>query len=86
MRLPVNRDTGLTDELDRLFVHAHDRALRIVGFFIGFQHFLHVGDELAIGLRRNHPVLNLALRQAVFLSVVRTVSGLMDSTISSSTS
>ena len=62
-----DRYAGLADELNRLFVHAQHRTLRIVGFFIGFQHFLHVGDELAIGLGRNHPVLDLTLRQAVFV-------------------
>ena len=70
---------------ERMFVHAHDRAVGIVGFFVRFQHFLHVGDKLAVGVGRDHPVLDFPLGHTVFFSVCRTVSGLIDSTISSST-
>src|SRR5215831_8515787 len=73
------------DELHRLLVHAHDRLGRVVGFFVGLQHLFHTGDELAIGVGRDYPVLDFPLGHAVFFSVCRTVSGLIDSTISSST-
>ena len=55
-------------------VHANDRTRRIVGFCVGFEHFLHAGRKLGIRFRRNHPVPDLAIRHAVFFSVRRTVS------------
>ena len=61
-------------------------SLRIVGFFVGFEHVFHVGHELGVLLGRNHPVLDLSLGHAVFFSVLRTVSGLIESTISNATS
>src|SRR5262249_24072237 len=42
-------------------------------------------DKLAIGLRGNHPVFDLPVRHPVFLSVCRTVSWLIEGTISNST-
>ena len=36
-----------------LLVHAHDGTLGILGFFIRFEHLLHAGDELAVGVGRN---------------------------------
>ena len=61
-------------QLHGLLVHAEDRNGRIVRLFIGFQHFLHVGDEFAVGFWRNHPILDFPLRHAIFFSVRRTVS------------
>jgi hypothetical protein len=82
----LNRYPGFLEQLDRLLVHAQDGMLRIVGFRIGFKDFFHAGHELAILLWRNHPVLDLPLRHAVFFSVLRTVSGLIESTTSKATS
>ncbi len=81
-----DRHAGLANQLHGLLVHAHHRAVGIVSFFVGLQHFLHVRNELAVRIGRDHPILDLSLRHTVFFSVCRTVSGLMDSTISSSTS
>jgi len=44
-----------------------------------------MGHEFAIRFRRNHPVLDLAFRHTVFLSVFRTVSMLIASTTSNAT-
>ena len=52
---------------------------------IDFQHILHARGELAVSVRRNHPVLTCPLRHSVFLSVLRTVSWLIESAISSMT-
>src|SRR2546425_7264710 len=58
---------------------------RIVRLGIGFQHLFHVGHELAIRLGRDHPVVDFPLCHPVFFNVRRTVSWLIDSTISSAT-
>jgi hypothetical protein len=39
---------------------------RIVRPFVDVEHLLHPGDELGVGLRRNHPVLDLADGHPVF--------------------
>src|SRR5581483_5038994 len=58
---------------------------RVVGLGIGFQHVLHGRHKFAVRLGRNDPVLELALRHAVFLSVLRKVSWLIFSTMPNST-
>ena len=68
-------------QLHRLFVHADHRTSRIVRLLVGFQDVFHVRDEFGVRLRRDHPVLDLPLRHAVFFSVCRTVSWLIVSTI-----
>src|SRR5205085_371170 len=65
--------------------HIQDRHAAIVGLRVGVQHQFHVCHELAIGLRRNHPVLALPIRQSAFFKVWRIVSWLIESTISNST-
>ena len=77
-------------QLHRLFVHANHRARGIVRFFVGFQHVFHVGHELRVRFGRPFlngygPVLGFLIRHAVFLSVCRTVSWLIDPTTFSST-
>jgi hypothetical protein len=64
-----DRHLLFADQLHRLFVHAHDGLSGIVGFFVCFEHFLHVSDELAVGVGRDHPILDLPLRHPVFFSV-----------------
>ena len=81
-----HRLSSFVEELNWLLIHAQHRGGRIVGFFVGFQDFFHVGDELAVRFRRNHPVFNLAFRHSVFFCVCRTVSMLMESTTSRATS
>ncbi len=66
-------------------IHAHDRASRIVRLRIGVQDLFHVRQELGIGLRRDHPILNFPPGHPTIISVRRMVSWLTDSTISSST-
>jgi hypothetical protein len=80
-----NRLANFLEQLHGLLVHAEHGARGIVRLFIRLQHFLHAGDELGIGLRRNHPVFELAIRHAVFFNVRRSVSRLTASTIASST-
>src|SRR5690606_401390 len=80
-----HRNTRFLEHLHGLLVHANHRSSLVVGLGVRFQHFFHAGHKLGIALRRNYPVLDFALRHAVFLSVRRTVSWLTDSTISSST-
>ena len=48
--------------------------LRIVRFRVRFQYVFHTGHNLRVLLWRNHPILALALRHAIFVSVLRTVS------------
>src|SRR5208337_1908816 len=80
-----NRHARLLEQLDRLFVHAEHRTLRIIRLSIGFQHFLHAGHEFAVRFRRDYPVIDFPPGHPVFLSVRRTVSWLIDSTISNVT-
>jgi hypothetical protein len=69
-----DRHPSFLEQLERLFIHTQHGMLGIVGFCVGFEHFFHAGHELDVLLRRNHPVLDLALCHAVFFSVLRTVS------------
>ena len=46
----------------------------VVGRGVGVEHLFHARHELAVRRGRDHPVLNLAARYAIFLSVRRTVS------------
>ena len=48
---------GLLDELHRLFIHANQRDLRVIGQAIGIQKVFHPGHKLAVLLGRNHPGL-----------------------------
>ena len=68
------RHALLLQHLHRLLVHAQHRLPRIVGLGVGFEHFLHSSHELGVLLGRNHPVLDLPFRHAIFLSTLRTVS------------
>ena len=72
-------------QLHRLLVPAHHRLLPILRLGIGFQRFFHRRDEFRVLLRRNHPVLQLVPRDAVFFSVCRAVSWLMEATMPNST-
>ena len=74
LRGGLDRPSGLLDQLHGLLVHAEHRARGILRFCVGFQHFFHVGHELAIGLGRNDPVFDLAIRHSVIFNVRRTVS------------
>ena len=47
--------SGLTDQLLEGLVHAHHRALGIVGAVVDLQHILHVEDELRRGLVGDAP-------------------------------
>ena len=69
-----DRHPRLLEQLNRLFVHTQHGMLRIVRFGVRFQHVFHTGHKLRVLLWRNHPVLDLALGHAIFLSVLRTVS------------
>jgi hypothetical protein len=69
-----DRSTDLLRELYRLLVHANDRDPVVIRFFVDSENLFHTSDELGVGFRRDHPVLDLSTRQTVFLSVVRTVS------------
>jgi hypothetical protein len=69
-----DRHARLLQQLNRLFVHAQDRALWVIRLRVGLQHFFPVGHELTVGLGRDDPVLDLAVGHAVFFSVRRTVS------------
>ena len=69
-----NGRARLLQSLHRLFVHAEDGHVRIVWLFVGVQHLFHVGNALGVRFRWNDPVCDLPMRQAVFLSVRRTVS------------
>ena len=66
-------------------IHAHDRASRVVRLRIDVEDLFHVRHVFGIGLRRDHPVLDLPLRHFVFFSMRRMVSWLIDSTIANST-
>src|SRR5665213_4574103 len=79
------RHARLLEQLDRLLVHADHRVPGIIWLSIGFQNLFHARNELAIGLRGNHPVVDLPLGHPVFLSVRRTVSWLIDLAISNAT-
>ena len=68
------RAPRLAHQLHRLLVHAQHRPSGVVGPRVGVQHPLHVRRELGVGLRRNHPVRDLASGDAVFFNVRRTVS------------
>src|SRR5262245_9536005 len=72
-------------QLQRLFVHAQHRVLRIIRFGIGLEHVLHVGHELGVLVGWNHPVLDLALGHSIFFRVLRTVSAQIEETTSNAT-
>ncbi len=50
-----DRFTGLTDELARCLVHAHQWALGISGALVHIQHPLHASHKLRASLGRDHP-------------------------------
>lgn len=52
----------------RLLIHEQRGTRRISGGFVGLPHVFPAGGELGLGLRRNHPVLELTVGQAVFLT------------------
>src|SRR3954447_10091112 len=81
----VDRHFRLLQQLHRLLVHTQYRFLRIIRFRVGFEHVFHVSHKLGIVVRRNHPVLDLALGHSVFFRVLRTVSAQIDGTTSSAT-
>ena len=64
-RLGRDRLAHLADELDRAFVEADHRALRIGRFGIEVEHILHAGDVLAIDLRNAPHVLAPGLEVVV---------------------
>ena len=65
---------SLLHQLHRMLVYAQHRALRVVRALVGLKHLLHAGGELPVLVGRNHPILQLAPGDAVFLSVFRSVS------------
>src|SRR3954447_37310 len=81
-----DRHLRFLQQLHRLLVHAEHRLLGIIRFRISLEHVFHVGHELGILVRRNHPVLDLALGHAIFFSVLRTVSAQIEGTTSNTTS
>ena len=85
-RLAGNGSPGLPDQLRRLFVQAHHRALGVVGAAVDLQHVRHTGDELGVVLRRNPAAFALVGLEFVFLSVRMTVGAEIDSTTSKATS
>src|SRR5579885_2985624 len=80
------RHPRLADELDRQLVQADQRPPLVTGPVVDLQDVLHAGHELAVGLRRDAPLLLQVRLQLVFLRVRRTVSSLTESTTPSSTS
>src|SRR5262249_8963131 len=76
----------LADQLLARLVQAHLRPLRVVRPVVHLQHVLHRADELGVGLRRDAPLLPQPRLDLVFWSVLRTVSGQIDSTTFNSTS
>ena len=65
-----HRRARFLDQLHRLLIPAHDRASRVVWSRIQVEDLFHVRHELGIGLRRDHPVLDLPLRHSFFLACV----------------
>ena len=57
----------------------------VVGSGMDVQHVLHGADKLGVGLRGNHPLRARPGLECVFLSVMRTHSGLIASTTANST-
>src|SRR5580692_4236331 len=80
------RRAHLTRELFGAFVHANQRASRVGLARIDFEDVLHRRDKFGAARRRDYPLLFLPWFKFVFLSVWRTASWLMVSTISNSTS
>lgn len=74
--LPGGRDgaANFIDELHRLFVHAKDRSVGIVGLLIDFENLFHCRSEFGACLGWDHPILDFTGVKPVFLSVLRTVS------------
>lgn len=64
----------LANQLPGGLVHAHDRRRGIVGAAVNVEDPLHVGDELRVGGRRDHPPDLLPRLELVFFSPRRTVS------------
>ena len=62
----LDRRTSFLDPRHRLFIHAQHWTSRIIRLFVRFQDFLSIGDELSIGLRRDHLVLDLPVGHPVF--------------------
>ena len=74
-------------ELLRAFIKADHRLRSVIRSLIDIQHLFHLADKLGIGIGigRNDPLLATPRLEFVFLSVLRTVSSLISSTIFSST-
>ena len=62
-----NRLSRFYQLLQRLLIHRHDGKTGIVGYFIQVQHRFYSRHERRIGLRRDHPIFNLAVGHVVFL-------------------
>ena len=73
-------------ELFAGFIHANRGKSGIVEPVVDFENIFHPPDELAIVFLRKAPLLFQPRLNCIFFSVLRTVSGLMESTISNSTS
>eukprot|EP01136_Pigoraptor_vietnamica_P034986 Opistho-1_new@99583 len=88
-RAPGSDREGLADVPDELLpalVHAHHRAVGVVGPVVHVDHVLHRRDEPPGRLRRDDPLLLEPRLEVVFWSVRQTVDGSIPSTTSSSTS
>src|SRR5215213_2899298 len=81
-----HRHARLGDQLLAGLVQADLRSLGVAGPLVDLQHVLHLAHEVRALLGRDHPLLLAPRLEVVFLSVVRTHSGLMAPTTSSATS
>src|SRR5512132_213859 len=73
------------NQLHGLFIHAHQRDLRIVRPMINLQDILHMRHKRTTLLGRNDPHLPQMRFQRIFFSICRTVLWLIASTISKAT-
>ena len=84
-RLHPGDRAGFTNQLHGLFIHADQRAGRIICPFVQVQNVFHAGDEFGVLLGRNYPALSQMRFEAVFFRTLRTVSCEMLSTMPDST-
>ena len=84
--VPCRRQTlaCLPGQLHRLVVHARHRVPRITRPLAGLRHFLPIRCKLGVILRWNHPRLQLATGEPVFLSVLLAVWWLIEPVVPSS--
>lgn len=76
------RGANIAEELAAGLIQAHHRTRRVDGSFVDIEHIFQMPDEVRICGRRQTPLLAQVGLEIVFLSVWRTVSYEMVSTIS----